>query len=56
MSSCISTIAIRVISDERILESGDFAETVLRDANEAYEGKTQIRAKGPTLDYKEAGR
>jgi putative transposase len=46
----------RVISDERILGSSDFAETVLRDANEAYERKTQIRAKGPTLDYKEAGR
>lgn len=40
----------RVISDERILGSSDFAETVLRDANEAYERKAQIRAKGPNID------
>ena len=30
--------------------SSDFAETVLRDANEAYERNTQIRAKGPNID------
>lgn len=40
----------RVISDERILGSSDFAETVLRDANEAYERKAQIRSKGPNID------
>ena len=32
------------------MESGGFSETVLRDANEAYERKTQIRAKGPNID------
>jgi putative transposase len=40
----------RVISDERILGSSEFAESVLRDANEAYERKTEIMAKGLSID------
>ncbi len=40
----------RVISDERILGSSEFVEAVLRDANEAYERKTEILAKGLNID------
>jgi len=40
----------RVISDERILGSSEFAEAVLKKANEAYEKKTVMMAKGLTLD------
>jgi len=40
----------RVISDERILGSSEFADSVLRDANEAYERKTEIMAKGLNID------
>lgn len=40
----------RVISDERILGSSEFAEAVLRNANEAYERKTEILAKGLSID------
>jgi len=36
----------RVISDEPILGSSGFVETVLKSANEAYERKTVIQAKG----------
>ena len=41
----------RVISDERILGSSEFVETVLKSANEAYERKTVIQAKGINLDH-----
>jgi hypothetical protein len=41
----------RVISDERILGSSEFVETVLKLANEAYERKTAIQAKGINLDH-----
>jgi len=40
----------RVISDERILGSSEFAESVLKKANEAYERKTELLAKGIKLD------
>ena len=38
-----------MVSDERILGSSEFVEKVLKSANEAYERKTKIRAKGITL-------
>ena len=41
----------RVISDERIPGSSEFVETVLKLANEAYERKTVIQAKGINLDH-----
>jgi REP element-mobilizing transposase RayT len=41
----------RVISDERILGSSEFVETVLKLANEAYERKAVIQAKGISLDH-----
>jgi chromosomal replication initiation ATPase DnaA len=41
---------IRVISDERILGSSDFAESVLKRANEKYEKKTHAIAKGMNVD------
>ena len=40
----------RVISDERILGSSDFAESVLEDASEAYERRTEAAAKGIGID------
>ncbi len=40
----------RVVSDERILGSSEFAETVLKKANETYDRKTEIRVKGINLD------
>jgi hypothetical protein len=40
-----------VISDERILGSSEFVETVLKSANEAYERKTVIQAEGINLDH-----
>jgi len=40
----------RVISDERILGSSEFAEAVLSNANEVYERKTEILAKGFKID------
>ena len=40
----------RVISDERILGSSEFAETVLRDAKEAYEKRTEMLMRGITFD------
>jgi putative transposase len=39
----------RMVSDERILGSSEFVEKVLKSANEAYERKTKIRAKGIRL-------
>jgi len=40
----------RVISDERILGSSEFAETVLRDAKEAFEKRTEMIVRGITFD------
>jgi putative transposase len=51
--SALSTMRsshLRVISDERILGSSDFVESVLKHANEAYEKKTLAMAKGIGLD------
>ena len=36
----------RMVSDERVLGSSEFVEKVLKSADEAYERKTKIRAKG----------
>ena len=41
---------IRVISDERILGSSDFVESVLKLANEKYEKRTHAIAKGIHID------
>jgi putative transposase len=41
---------LRAASDERILGSSDFVESVLKQANEEYEKKTYAIAKGLTLD------
>ena len=41
---------IRVVSDERILGSSDFAESVLKIANEKYEKRTHAIAKGIDVD------
>jgi hypothetical protein len=41
---------IRVISDERILGSSDFTESVLKQANEKYEKRTHAIAKGIDVD------
>jgi hypothetical protein len=41
---------IRVISDERILGSSDFVESVLKLANEKYEKRTHAIAKGINMD------
>ena len=38
------------MGDERILGSGDFVENVLKQANEEYEKKTLVKAKGLDLD------
>ena len=40
----------RVISDERILGSSEFVESVLKNANEAYERRTEAVAKGMSND------
>lgn len=40
----------RVISDERILGSSEFAETVLREAKEIFEKRTEMIARGITFD------
>jgi putative transposase len=40
----------RIMSDERILGSSDFVENVLQKANEDYEQRTRILAKGQDLD------
>ena len=41
----------RIVSDERILGSSEFVEKVLKSANEAYERKTAIQAKGINIDH-----
>ena len=48
--SAMRSSHLRVISDERILGSSDFVESVLKQANEAYERKTLAMAKGIGLD------
>jgi REP element-mobilizing transposase RayT len=48
--SVIRSSRLRVISDERILGSSDFVESVLKHANEAYEKRTLAMAKGIGLD------
>ena len=40
----------RVVSDERILGSSEFAQAVLRDAKEAYEKRTEIAMRGITFE------
>jgi REP element-mobilizing transposase RayT len=46
----IRSAGLRVMSDERILGSSDFVETVLKQANEAYEAKSLAIAKGLNFD------
>jgi len=41
---------MRIMGDERILGSGDFVESVLGQAREQYEQRTQTRLKGPDLN------
>jgi REP element-mobilizing transposase RayT len=48
--SAMRSSHLRVISDERILGSSEFVESVLKHANEAYEKKTLAMAKGIGLD------
>lgn len=48
--SAMRSSHLRIISDERILGSSDFVESVLKHANEAYERKTLAMAKGIGLD------
>jgi len=43
--------SFRIMGDERILGSSMFVEEVLRQANEAYERKTYVQAKGLNLEY-----
>lgn len=42
--------AVRIMGDERILGSNDFVESVLQRANEDYEQRTRILAKGQDLN------
>jgi REP element-mobilizing transposase RayT len=42
--------ALRIMGDERILGSNDFVESVLQRANEDYEQRTRILAKGQDLN------
>ena len=46
----IRSVGARLVSDERILGSSTFVEAVLKRANEAYEKKTLVSAKGLNLD------
>lgn len=46
----IRSTGLRAVSDERILGSGDFVDSVLKQANEEYEKKTFAIAKGLNLD------
>jgi len=46
----IRSTHLRVMGDERILGSGDFVESVLERANEAYDRKTLAMRKGRNLD------
>jgi hypothetical protein len=42
--------ATRIMGDERILGSGEFVELVLKRANENYEQRTHVKAKGLSLE------
>jgi len=42
--------AARIMGDERILGSGEFVESVLKQAQEAYEWRTFAKAKGISID------
>jgi putative transposase len=46
----IRSVGMRVVSDERILGSSDFAETVLKESSEAYDMRTRTQAMGLDLD------
>jgi len=46
----LRSVGLRIMGDERILGSGDFVENVLKQANEEYEKKTLVKAKGLDLD------
>lgn len=46
----IRATGMHVMRDERIFESSDFVESVLKRADEAYEKATLIRAKGVNLE------
>jgi len=46
----IRATGMRVMGDERILGSGDFVETVLKNTNEEYERRSRFRAKGLSLE------
>ncbi|MEA1949455.1 MAG: transposase, partial [Thermodesulfobacteriota bacterium] len=46
----IRSTGLRAVSDERILGSSDFVDSVLKQANEEYEKKTFAIAKGLNLD------
>jgi len=46
----IRSTGLRTVSDERILGSSDFVDSVLKQANEGYEKKTYAIAKGLNLD------
>ena len=46
----IRSTGLRTVSDERILGSSDFVESVLKLANEEYEKKTFAIAKGLNFD------
>ena len=48
--SAMRSSHLRIISDERILGSSEFVESVLKHANEAYEKRTLSMAKGIGLD------
>ena len=45
------SVGLRIMGDERILGSGDFVESVLKQANEEFEKKTLAKAKGLDLKY-----
>jgi len=44
------SVGLRIMGDERILGSGDFVESVLKQANEEFEKKTLAKAKGLNLN------
>jgi len=47
----VQNTEMRLVSDERILGSSEFVEKVLKRANEAYERRTAIQAKGINIDH-----
>jgi putative transposase len=46
----VRAAGMRVMGDERILGSSDFVESILKNANEAYEKRTRSRARGLHLE------